>query len=63
LPDLPKRVEYVWDWYLEIANGERLTWQEIRSWSELCNKEVTTTEAEAIRKLSFLQSRIASEDD
>jgi hypothetical protein len=59
LPELPPAVGYLWTWYLdELQTGERLTWQEIRSWSEICNKEITETEAKALRGISFIHHRI-----
>jgi hypothetical protein len=59
LPELPAAVAYLWKWYVEeLQTGDRLTWQEIRSWSIICNKEITETEAKALRNLSFIHHRI-----
>jgi hypothetical protein len=58
LPELPAAVAHLWRWYVdEIQTGERLTWQEIRSWSILTNKEISEVEAKAIRNLSFIHHR------
>jgi hypothetical protein len=59
LPELPESVAYLWQWYCEeLQTGDRLTWGEIRSWSLLCNKDISATESKALRNLSFIHHRI-----
>lgn len=58
LPELPEAVAYLWQWYVdELQTGERLTWEEIRAWTILTNKEITEIEAKALRKLSFIHQQ------
>lgn len=58
LPELSPRLAYLWEWFREVQTGERLTWLEIRSWSEMTGKELTSFEAKVIRRLSFIQFNI-----
>jgi hypothetical protein len=53
LPELPAAVAHLWEWYLEIQTGERLTFGEIKAWAELTGREIAAHEAKALRSISF----------
>jgi hypothetical protein len=55
LPPIPAAVAYLWEWFREVQNGDRLKWQELSAWSKLSGKDISSIEAQAIRSLSFIQ--------
>lgn len=53
---LPEALLYLWDWFAEVYDGETLTFQEIKAWADLTNRQLTPQEAKTIRNLSRLAS-------
>lgn len=50
---------YLWEWYAEeLETGAVLTWAEIRAWSEICNNQLTVSEAKTLRRLSIIHYNI-----
>lgn len=48
----PGQYEYVWEWMREIGLGERISWSELKAWSELSGIRPTPEECSMIIHLS-----------
>lgn len=57
-PTLPEELWHLWEWFLELNNPGELTFQEIESWSRLTCRNVTSTEAQVLRKLDRLYMEV-----
>ena len=61
LPPIPKSIGYIWKWFCECRAGERLTYQELESWSNLTKKNLSIFEVETIMHLETLYLKTTHE--
>jgi hypothetical protein len=50
----PKKLFYIWEWFIEIYSGEPISYQELHAWSVLRNTPVDRNETKVIIDLSRL---------
>lgn len=62
MPTLDGLPLLLWEWFLEVQTGERLTWQEIEAWKKATGKVITATEAESVRKISFIHHDVTTSE-
>lgn len=68
-PDLPRAVEHLWFWFLEISLGldcggggyPSVTWQGIDAWARLTGRAIAPWEAMVLVRLGSLRVSIAAE--
>lgn len=50
-PPFPDAIGYVWAWYLELANTTKISYSEIKAWSDLIGANIKGWEVSAIMRL------------
>lgn len=50
-PDFPKELSYIFDWFLELKSSDRITYTEIRNWSELTYQFPLAWEVDVLKGL------------
>jgi hypothetical protein len=61
-PPLPSALEYLWNWFQELASGrsgngfgpDPLSWQEVLSWARLTGRRVSPAEVLVLKQLDLL---------
>lgn len=59
IPEVPAFIYYLWNWFLELRNGSAISYQEIKSWSELTGKNIQPYEVEIIKALDHEQWKMS----
>lgn len=54
VPDCPPELVYVWEWYLDLFTGSRLSYQEIHYWTQIKSLTLKAWEVEALRSVDKL---------
>jgi hypothetical protein len=47
----PDALAYIWMWFCEVFNGERLQYAEIQAWSNLTKRSLSAFEVDLLRSL------------
>lgn len=58
---LPDSTAYLWEWYDELFNGGKISWQELDAWSRLTRRRILPWEAETIKALDTLYLRVQND--
>jgi hypothetical protein len=61
LPEMPGELRYLWGYYNELQTGEALTFTEIRNWSELTCRNITSKEVLILKSLDDMFQRVKSD--
>ena len=61
LPKAPEELLYLWNWWRDMSTGERLTFTEIKSYSDLTRANMQPHEVAVIRRLDFLYWSVSRE--
>lgn len=61
LPEMPEEFRYLWGYYNELQTGEALTFTEIRNWSELTCRFITSKEVLILKRLDDMFQRVKSD--
>jgi hypothetical protein len=54
LPERPDDVLYLWQWWREMFTGEKLTYSEIKAYSDISRRNIQASEAAVIRRLDAI---------
>jgi hypothetical protein len=54
VPTAPEELLYLWHWWREMFTGERLTYTEMKSFSDLTGANIQPGEVAIIRKLDLI---------
>jgi hypothetical protein len=60
-PEFPECLRYVWDWYLGLFSGERLTYTELQNWSAVTKTPIAGWEAELLMSLDRARWKTSKE--
>jgi hypothetical protein len=65
LPSIPPEFEHLWDWYLELYSGQvgRVTFTELKNWSELMLVSLTTEEVTILRSIDEERILVANKEN
>jgi len=55
---LPRRLGYLWGFYLSIQNGENLRHSEIKAWSELTGNDISPQEISIIFQIESIKWKV-----
>lgn len=58
IPEFPNEVAYIFNWYMEVRGLERLTYNELKCWTDLTNTRLLPYEVEVIIKLDRIYWRV-----
>lgn len=59
-PKLPDELVYLWDAYVEVYTGIRLTYTEVKSWLQVTKRFLSPNEIHAIMELDNLNYKITN---
>jgi hypothetical protein len=57
VPEPPEELMYIWEWWKEMLTNDRLTFSEIKAWSDLLLVQITPLEVEIVRRLDAIYWR------
>lgn len=53
-PELPKELDYIWGWFIEILGGGTFSWAELQSWASIRGVRLQAGEIELLLSLNNL---------
>lgn len=61
-PDMPKEFEYIWRWFVKIANAGEVNLLTIESFSRLMKIDLSPSEVNLILEFDLVQRRVQAEN-
>lgn len=52
---------YLWDWFIELYNGESISYVEIQSWATLMHKQLKAFEVRMLKQMDVAYRRKTQE--
>ena len=57
-PKCPEFWRFLWGWFLELQHLEKLTYTEIKNWSELMGRDVLPWQVDLLLKLANIRATV-----